>query len=242
MKQITVLLLFFSVLNLGFSQTSTANIENFTIGDEAFYTKITTSDSISPGKAGKKVKWNFTKLNTNGNEVKQIIQATGPGNESTNYSMVEANSDSSFVFLKKENDTLYYTAFYDQTRDFLVSYPSGVPFMVYPMSYGQELKTDVTRQYSANNMQFNGTGYFKTTFDGIGELRMPDKTHKDVVRMKFEQVFTDVDNVYGSSMNITTITYAWFDMNTKHSLLKISFKYIRSIYYNQTSCTYSILK
>jgi hypothetical protein len=243
MKRTTYSILFALMSTGMFAQTTLNHIENFSIGDQVTYTEVTSNDSVSPGKAGKNVKWNFSKLNTVGKEVKQVIESSGPVAGIKNYQMVEANSDSSYVYLNKSNDTLYFVAFYDQTRDFLITYDQGVPFMTYPFSYGQVImKSGLTRSYTINKMLFNGTGFFKTSFDGTGELKLPGKTYKNVVRIKFEQEFVDVDNTYGSKSKVTTISYAWFDMNTKHSILKINCNSIQSAYYSQTTYSYSILK
>jgi hypothetical protein len=243
MKRITCIIYLTLIAGGTYAQTSFSHLENFNVGDQATYIKTTTKDSLFPGKAGKNIKWNFTRLSTTGKEVKQTIESSGPVAVQQSYQMVESNSDSSFIYLKKSNDTLYFTAFYDQTREFFITYPQGVPFMVYPINYGQVImKSDIPREYSMNNLLFKGVGYFKTSFDGMGELKLPNKTYKKVVRIKFEQKFTDTDDMYHSKTVVTTTSYAWFDMESKHSVFKINFSTIKSAYYNDAFYSYFILK
>jgi len=225
------------------AQQSYSNIENFEPGDKITYIELT--DSVNPGSPGKNQKWDFSGLKKDGKEVSQVIRTAGdapfPGT-GRNFDLVECNTDSSYVYLKKTADSLLMVGFYDAAQDFLLLYDSPMAFMKWPVVFGQRIESKSTRRYEVRGMKFIGDAVMTTEADGTGRLKLPGGTYDNVIRVKIEQVATDKDQTFGSSTTVRHTGYTWFDADHRHALLKMDFISITSSRYRSREYTVKYIK
>jgi len=226
------------------AQQGFTNIENFAAGDQVTYAEVTV-DSIDPGPAGKNKKWNFSFLKES-KEVSQVIRTSGDAavysGKQIKADLVECNTDSSYVYLKKTNDTLYMTEYYDAVRKFDLVYDAPVPFIAWPVTYGQRFESKASRHYEVMGMQFKGTGSVVTEADATGKLTVGGKTYDDVIRVKFTQTYMDKDQTYGTMSVVQSTSYTWFDREHKHAVLKIDIMSVSSSMYKSKEYSVRYIK
>jgi hypothetical protein len=135
---------------------------------------------------------------------------------------VEQYSDGRFVYVLKEKDKNYLIGFVDTTSQMTMKYSDPMLFLQRPLKYGDTLTDSFTTEYSIKGLTFKGHGLATIIADSYGELILPGKTYKHVLRLKITQEQNDTLTQYSSVTKTKTVTYAWFDKEHTSALLKLS--------------------
>jgi len=218
------------------AQLKIKNAEDFKIGTVLRFQKCDTM-GITAGSGGENQTWDFSqlKLKSDTNTEWMVLPSATPyADKFPTATQVEKYSDGSFVYVDKEKDQSNLVGY--ASAYMAIAYPKPVPFAKRPISYKDKCTTNFTDNFAMSGMNFSGSGTATIEADGYGKLILPNKTYKNVLRVKVTQLQMDTIKQYGSVSRMNTITYAWFDGNNTSALFKIS--YTKSMGYNAASVEY----
>lgn len=218
------------------AQLKIKNAEDFKTGTVLRF-EICDTTGITAGNGGENQTWDFSKLKLKSDTNTEWIvlpSATPYAGKFPTATQVEKYSDGSYVYVEKEKDQSNLVGY--ASAYMVIAYPKPVLFAKRPISYKAKYSSNFTDNFTMSGMSFSGSGTATIEADGYGQLILPDKTYKNVLRVKVTQLQTDTIKQYGSVSRMNTITYAWFDGKSTSALFKIS--YTKSMSYNSASVEY----
>lgn len=200
------------------------------------------SETVSVGKAGKKITWNFSSLKIKKDDI-TTEEMISPDKihfktDFPDANLVEKYSDGRLVFMKKTETENYLYGFVDTTSDITMNYIKPMLFAKRPLNFNDSYNGEYETEFSVKRMGFKGKGTVSIVSDGYGILILPNGKFENVLRVKITQTQTDKMIQYQSENTTVTVSYVWFDENHTSALLKIDDT--KSTYYNNTSVQYLI--
>jgi len=229
----TVSVALISVMNCQ-AQLVLKNVEDFSVGSNSRYLKIKDANNLLPGPSGDNVTWDFSQLSISGTDTafQEIVNAKESKYSSTfpNADIAEKNNDGSWVFQQKNKDNnIVWGVVSEQGLEMANTTP--YTFIKRPFKYKDSIGGVAERKYSLQGQPVNGTNTYYTIADGWGTLKLGNKVYKNVLRIKFAQVFEDRSP--SSVTKITIVSYGWFDKDHRSSLLKMNHVKIENKWYNK---------
>jgi hypothetical protein len=224
MKTTILTSLFFAQAVLISAQPTIKNAQDFTAGTIIKYQPCET-EGVKPGETGAGQTWDFSNLKKSGPITTEKIILPGKTAYADTFpgaNLVEKYSNGPLVFMDKEADANNMVGYADTKSGFLMSYPNPMQFAVRPLAFEMKDEDAFTTAFTTSGYDFEGTGTSTIDADGYGTLILPDKTYKDVLRVKVTQEQTDILKKYKSASERKTVTYVWFDKEHRSALLKIS--------------------
>lgn len=213
------------------------HIEDFETGNKMIYMPL--EGDPDPGAAGENVTWDFSKTGLGKDSIyidilplPDTLKAQFPQANS-----IERKSDSTTIIVdKQKGSSTLWGVIYQKT---IYTYSAPYSFIKRPFAYGDQVSSAPARSYEAYG-KINGKGSSLTVADSWGKLILPDGSSHKVLRVRFEQQYSDV-YAGGKTMNMTLVTYAWFDETHKGALLKINKTKIQSPFYSNESRSADVL-
>jgi len=187
-------------------------------------------DYINPGEAGPGQIWDFTKIIFTGKEITSNIgiEPSVPLMETAIYNSV--TGEDGYDFYNKINENGVELKGYT-TKDISLIYTDPITKMKYPFAYG-----DGYVDFFAGEAQYLITrgitfqGKYQVSADAYGTLRMPDKTIKNVLRVKV--VKTAVEYNPCTTIDLTHTLYYWFAEGCRYPVVMLSHKEYQRSYEN----------
>ena len=236
MKNRITLCILLTLPILSVAQPEIKNAEDFQIGTVLKF-RVCDTTGITPGNSGEKQTWDFSKLkqkpDTN-TEWMVLPSATPYGDKYPAATQVEKYSDGSYVYVNKTKEQSSLMGY--ASPNMVMNYPKPMPFAKRPISYKSKFSDAFTDNFIASGMNFSGSGTVSIEADGYGQLILPNKIYKNVLRVKITQLQSDTLKQYNSLSNMSIITYTWFDETNKSALFKIS--YTKAMGYNTKEVQY----
>lgn len=236
MKHKIFLVLFLLIPLFGIAQPEVKNAEDFQLGTVLKFQSCDTIGVVA-GNSGANQTWDFSKLKQKSDTITEWMvnpSETPYKDKFPTANQVEKYSNGSYVYVNKEKEQsnlLGYVSPY-----MTITYPKPVVFAKRPISYQGKFSTDFTNKFNTSGMDFSGGGTATIEADGYGDLVLPNKTYKNVLRVKITQMQTDTIKQYNSTTSMTILTYAWFDGVHTSALFKIS--YTKSPSFNSKEVEY----
>tara|TARA_Y100000588_G_scaffold384239_1_gene475109 strand:- start:4528 stop:5292 length:765 start_codon:yes stop_codon:yes gene_type:complete len=222
-----------------FAQISIKNAEDFSIGTTLVFQNCKT-ENIHPGKAGKNLIWDFSKLKKKENDtvIEQMVlpKFTDYDTIFPQANMVEKYSDGKLVFFIKDKTENNLLGFIDENSKIKIQYTDPMLFAKRPITFGDTITDKFKTKFNTRGMDFNGNGIISIISDGYGKLILPNKTYENVLRVKIVQKTINKIIQYNSESITHTTTYVWFDKLHTSALLKID--KTESDYFNDYSIQY----
>ncbi|MGQ9818712.1 MAG: hypothetical protein ACUVQ1_02130 [Candidatus Kapaibacteriales bacterium] len=141
-----------------------SEIEKFEISTEIIYRKCK-ADVFEPSNSVKDLTWDFYNLQQENNNI--IIQILHPDsvNESKDYpnsNFTKKSSDSTYIFLREENDKLSVVGFKESTGNTIIKYSKPKLYLKRSISYGEKLTSDYEGTLYASRLNFDIKGMATT--------------------------------------------------------------------------------
>lgn len=218
MKRIIILSLSLLLSVCVFSQTSLTFKNNaLNPGDVSTYIKI---PYFAPGDPGPDMVWDFSRITLKGENMVSTI-STNPLNKEksgsdANIALNEAGSD--YLFRLTEDN---FTELSVTTKDYKLTFSDPLMKMIYPFSYGNHFTDNyagLAEAPSGRNVELNGVYMVKA--DAYGTLILPDRTYKDVLRLRAESNGLEISQC--NSIETKTVRYLWFAPDHRYPLLNLS--------------------
>jgi len=221
-----------------------SNMEYFSIGDKNTYFKVIIPDEIKI-ENGQNIIWDYLEFYVNADNVvnQEIFNA-----KDSDYSSIFPDAQiyeqfgQNLIFLSNDDEKGISYGTLSLGDGFSRPLKTPLKSFVRPMSYGMELTDSVGVEYSNQGYSYKGYTIQNVVCDGEGELKLPNKTYKNVLKFTITQNSVDVMQGSGSKINVTGITTVWFDAEHNTALMKVDKVEIRSQYYNDDSYSVHILK
>ncbi len=230
MKYKLPLFLVFALPMLSTAQLVVKNAEDFKIGTVLEFQLCDTS-GVMPGTGGTNQTWDFSSLKLlpdKSTEWMVLPSSTPYADKFPGATLVEKYSNGSYVYVDMKQGQSNLLGF--ANPNMMIAYPKPVVFAKRPPPYGFTFSNPFTDNFTAGGMDFSGSGVVTIEADGYGRLILPNKTYKNVLRIKIVQVQTDTIKQYNSASQMRIVTYVWFDGVNTSAVFKIS--YTKSMGYN----------
>jgi hypothetical protein len=218
MKKYFLLTLFVFTLTTLFAQITISREDHaFLAGDLNETREI---NYISPGNAGPDQIWDFTSiLFTNATTSGQI--GASPSkilNDIGDFNLIL--SESGYEYYYNSSESMLEEKGYI-TKDISLVYSDPVVKMKYPLSYG----TQFTDHWAGNaifreNFNISLSGDFTVSADAFGTLILPDRTLRDVLRVKSEK--NGIETNVCSSTESNIVRYAFYAPGYRYPVLIIN--------------------
>lgn len=204
------------------AQPEVKNAEDFKIGTVLKFQSCDTI-GIAAGTSGANQIWDFSKLKQKPDTITEWMVSpseTPFKDKFPSANQVEKYSNGSYVYVDKEKEQSNLVGYASPYMS--ISYPKSILFAKRSISYPAKVSDKFTNKFSASGMDFSGGGKVTIEADGYGKLILPNKTYKNVLRIKITQMQIDTIKQYGSTTNMNIVTYAWFDGTNASAVFKIS--------------------
>jgi len=229
-----LIIIFVFIPSIIYGQPILENIEDFSIGKSTTYF-ITSSNNMQFETKGENIIWDFSQLGVIEDTITQLIvnpESTPFNSDFPKANIVEKNSDGSMIFIEKTDSTNQVWGFITPEK-LKIEYLKPYIFIKRPFTYGDSLHSVCTRIYESYNQVYKGKGTSITVSNAYGTLKLPNGIYKNVLLVRFNQIYEDVSQSAGeNSVKIKVFSYAWFDKKHTSALFKIDRTIISSPYYN----------
>jgi hypothetical protein len=213
--------------------------EDFRVGHKMVYLELKDTIGLMSVKPGP-ISWDFSTLRMSGDTVYQELIAL-PEQYKKDFpeaNLVEKKSDGSMVFTEKTAQESKVWGI--ERQGMTMPYSTPYVFIRRPFKLGDSIISRPDREYTMYGTQVKGSGFTRTISDGWGTLKLPAGTY-EVLKLSFEQHYTDIAAGSADETKTDIVTHAWFDAKHKGALLRVSEIRIRSKYYNNTLHTTELL-
>jgi len=218
MKKTIIIPLFLLLSAVVFSQTTlTYETHSLRPGDS---TRFITVPYTNPGEAGPAQIWNFSGLEASGPEVKSFLpMPSDPSLKTTgDHNIVLAENDNRY-FYRLSADALLETG--ATTSEYILNFQDPVLKMLYPFSYGNRFSDQfsaIAETNTGHQVAFSGT--YSVVADGYGSLILPDRTLKDVIRVRTETSSLEINQC--NTIETHAVRYLWYASNERYPVLNLT--------------------
>jgi hypothetical protein len=207
------------------AQPTINNAYNYTAG--ATVKNIRCTD-IGQGNAGANQTWDFTSLTPVGGSkdtTKYWYTAPTSAAPVTGANLVERNSDSFYVYIKKtaaQDEVLAIADSSANNYDLTIKYTNSILFFKRPLTFGMTFTDNFAEQYTVSGFTLKGSGTITVNVDGYGTLKLPNnQTYNNVLRVEIVQHQSDTSVFPPAVATMDVVRYLWFDANHISPLLRI---------------------
>lgn len=182
---------------------------------------------ITEGAAGANQTWNFANLQNMGAATTQSIVAASGTTYFSDFPAADIAIDAggnTFSYLDISGNDVYELGF--GSASLTLKYTDAQKFQTFPVTYNTSFTDNLVGSYMVGPFLDNRTGDVSFVADGYGTLILPTGTINNVLRMKYIQNFTDVQEIGGGNTVTTlsnTVTYYWMTPGNKNALMDISY-------------------
>jgi hypothetical protein len=170
---------------------------------------------MAPGSAGANQTWDFSSLTSSGTMTSNVSAATNNG---ANMLLDNGSSQSYYSFTSTEQELKEVIA-----SGTTITYSNGEKTLQFPLSYNATYSDTFKANFLSNGTYpavRSGSNTF--TVDGYGTLILPNQTVNDVIRIRFQQDYSDtIDIGYPYILNYTSDIYIWYKAGFKSPVLSI---------------------
>ncbi len=199
----------------GYSQTLTATGSNPTVGETFNYFN---TSYFAPGSSGSGQTWNFSSIS--GTAASIPFVAVGPTPNGGSFPQANIASNNSGAYAYHNTSSTAYQAYGYDANGTVIIYANPEDQLHFPFSLGNTYNDVWNGTFVSAGYQFFREGVTTVTADGTGTLITPSGTISNVVRVHFEQNYTDSANIMGNPYVITYYNdqYVWYKDGTHFAL------------------------
>ncbi|HEY8402877.1 MAG TPA: T9SS type A sorting domain-containing protein [Cytophagaceae bacterium] len=216
-----------AVLN---AQTLTSDI-NPKIGD-VYTNHYFETDDINPGEAGTEILWDFSGLVPKDSSQNVNVVGLAVANETTDFQEAEEviKEGSVYVFIKAGEDSVVN---WGNKGNFVVNrvvHTDPQVLIKYPFTLNDSFEDSIKGTTSAEYMNFPASGSHKgkavVIADGTGDLKLPEKEYKNVLRVKTVINMEYTVKGFGPDITIESdiATYEWYVDTIRHPVFTIIYR------------------
>lgn len=209
MKKIYITLFAVGIVSTSFSQVVLqASDINPIIGESFDYNR---TDWIDPGLGGSNVTWDLSAMNTTLSSTLDIIAP------SASFPAANAgHSEATGGIYYQENNASGQFAHGVDANGTLITFQNAMQIMAFPLNSSTLVNDTHSGTFTSGAYAFVRSGTTTIEVDGYGTLITPDGTFTDVIRVRLDQVYTDVYSM--GSYDYNTVVYQWFKAGIHHPL------------------------
>lgn len=189
-------------------------------GRDLIYSSFDAEDVV-PGPSGRSVRWDFSTIQFKSGEI--IHKKRRPDSlakaEFPDVNYVEITKDSAFTAFKEDYGRLYKLGYIDQKTGLKIKYPEPVLVSRFPISYTDMVSRAYTMTFEMKEQKFEGKGEVKIEADGYGTLLLPEKTYRNVLRLRIVQTQTNHIEKYDVNQKQSVVTYVWYEEDQQDPIL-----------------------
>ena len=178
---------------------------------------------MPPGPAGASQTWNFASLNTGAAQALGYVTPASTGHSSgvpgANLAADVGSDNSAFDQTSANGWDLL--GVYSSTGTVTMFYSNSERTLSYPLSYNDTWSDTFASNFTSNGFPVARAGSCNGIADGYGTLVMPYGTVTNVLRVKFDEDYSDDIGGFGT-VDYDFTSYSWIKPGTHNPLLVIN--------------------
>jgi len=170
---------------------------------------------MSPGNAGTNQTWDFSSLTSSGTMTSNVSAATNNG---ANMLLDNGSSQAYYSYTSTEQEVKEIIA-----SGTTITYSNGEKTLQFPLTYNSTYSDTFKASFlSGGTYPAVRAGSNSFVVDGYGTLILPNQTINDVIRIRFQQDYSDTIDI-GSPyiINYTSDIYIWYKAGFKSPVLSM---------------------
>ncbi|MGJ8661098.1 MAG: T9SS type A sorting domain-containing protein [Bacteroidota bacterium] len=202
MKKNYTFLLFVAISQIALAQPNLNGSDlNPVIGEQITYTRAT---AMQPhGANGSNVTWDFSSASPMANATVSMT-ASNSAHPGTN--LVHDYAGQAQLYY--QNDNTQQSIKYQFASGVLISFSDQMKMLQLPLNNNSGFTDAFAATFSSGGINFSRTGNTTVTYMGYGTMITPNGTYSSCIKIKLEQIYSDVFS--GGTINYNTTAYYWY--------------------------------